>query len=710
MAFPGDIDPFAPPVPGPGLGDLRPAWEQWLAAQVAAVEPPPEPMIEMPADPVTVAAQADQVIEMPADPASVPAAAEMQAIEMPPDNPWAMQPGLGVPQATVDAVVAAPPVETVGAPGVIPGSQFLGPIAEAAREKTTGGYAEPMDPNAPMADPAQREQHRVDGLSDFEIMREQRASDLERDRIAADAGLRAVEVERESAANAERAYADSQAQAAAKRAEIEADAARLSDDPEADWYEEGGIARSVFGGIAVALGGLTRNLNGGRNYAMESLDKAVDRYIVERRQKLAGKRQDLVDLKADAQDEFQMATTFRVATYERAIREINAQKAAYDQQGTAYRDLEMFERDLAAKQQQALQAAQDKAQKDSWERWKQQVELEGKLLDNRGKELDNAKKLSKLGGGGPAKVKPEDVVYPPEFYAGQGLAAPPTPMSRKDYAAWQKLKKGSQEITTNDNTSGMSREQLERKIPLGNGTSFIALGTPEAAGKVRAMVSGTQNAVRLIDDALRVRTGWSSDVGSSEEKKKLDAIWGQAKLAAKDTYALGAITASDVDLIKGALGTDDPSQWRDPTAGMLEARRLLVNRLNTELVGAGYEGPRYDIAAPPTKKPRESADDAALKQGQGEGSITDMADTAVGKNREVFKSIERWAVKMNGDGPEAAEARQYLANLATNGATAEIKQAAMSALVQQPLSETTGPTTSVARDTVAEPPPKKGKR
>jgi hypothetical protein len=676
-------------------------------------------------------APAELPAPMPADEPlpEVDAISGVGAVIPPPPSdmqPGGLQPGLGIPMAAFDAAAdfaARPPDWRSAGDNALEVPEDIDQVNAAAYAKMT---------------PEDR------ANAQFDLAQRREAEERSRMTKAAIDNAEAIE-------NEHRAHLESRAKAAQDRQALEMDAKKLAEtniDPE-KWWNDRSTGQKVAAFIAAIAGGLVQP-HGGRNSGLAAIDTMIDRDIDAQKANMANKRAELQrrggalnDAAATEAEDYREQTMFRVASYERIKTQISTEMQNFDPRGTSRIKLGEIYVGIEGQRQAALASMQDKRQKQLMEAIKVDQEQQKIDIDRAKMEAAAQAALLKARGGGAKAVKPDDVVHPRQWYADQGLPVPPDDKSVKEYKTWQGLTKTGQEIKTNASTQ--SREELERGIPglkNGDGSAFIAKGTPESIVALRAMKSGTQTAVRLMDEALRVRTGWSSNTGNSDERKKLKAIWGQAKLAAKDTFKLGAITEADVPLIEGALGTDDPSTWTDPEAGIMTARRLLLNRANTEFEGAGYEGSRWDIKAPTTRAAVETADDAAFKKAQDEnvGSITtfiadeenlDPAKRGAKKsfrdNEAAWKqaggippsiaaNIAKWTSEARGsDEAKSKIARGYLAELTTTGGNDAVKAAARAAIEeanQTPSTDTFGaPSTSVARETVPPlPTKKKGKR
>lgn len=749
MAYPDDS--YAPlPVNPWGSWDETP----WASYGAPAQPAPLQPGLGIPVGVLEAAAPPQQEIEMPEMDMRPPDPQIEPQIGFP-TNPDAVPVDEGDGNFTQSPVFqAANPTDSISGVGPLafpapeaPMHPGLG-IPTSVLDGATAGRTHTLDPSNDLerpTDPTQDAAIAYANLNPYErALQDQEAKrkyDAEERKLAAEAAENDA-IEAEENAQAHRIAITS---AKEQRAQLEIDARKAAEeqvDPE-KWWSDRSTGQKIAGFLAAIIGGLVQGRTGGRNSGLDMINQAIDRDIDAQKHNLSAKRAEIARRTgvnaedfAIAKEDFYEAEKMRFAARERVKTQISAEMANYDINGRTYRELGQTYLGIDAQQKAGADATEAAFQKNWIEMYKLDQE------DRKIAKLKDHGAGAGLGGLGGAKaLKPDDVPQEPSYYAARGLVAPPTAMSPREYKIWQGLKEGSQKITTGE--SSMSREDLERGIPglvdPATGKTFIARGTPEALVKLRSLKTGTKTAVDLMDEALRVRTGWTTNTGNSDERRKLAAIWGQAKLAAKSTFDLGAITESDVPLIEGALGTDDPSSWKDPEAGILTARRLLINRANREFEGVGYEGARWDIKAPDTRKPDETSEDRAFKRAQNRsvGDITaflsddenlDPAErvpgnkerlnklssselTASGIPPTIRKQLDQWAVDArSADEAKSTKARAFLSELTTAGGNDAVKAAARAALdaANMPATESVGgPRGSVSYETV---PPASTKR
>lgn len=151
---------------------------------------------------------------------------------------------------------------------------------------------------------------------------------------------------------------------------------------------------------------------------------------------------------------------------------------------------------------------------------------------------------------------------------------------------------------------------------------FIATGSPEGVEKLREKIGASRTIIQLLSEAKRIRTGYSNNnLASREEWQRLKQIWATAKAKGKDTLGLGALSESDYEVLDGYLGADDPTTWRDPTAGIDQARRTVMQDLNNAISVHNRSGKPFeidDLVISDPKAPVVSDEDKAVKEALAE--------------------------------------------------------------------------------------------
>ena len=175
---------------------------------------------------------------------------------------------------------------------------------------------------------------------------------------------------------------------------------------------------------------------------------------------------------------------------------------------------------------------------------------------------------------------------------------------------------GGQAVPTRDDKGNIvgERQDLLRNR---DGSIFVPAGSVASVDKLRDAKASSDTLVSLLEEARRIRTGWTSDSAKSPEFQQLKANWSAAKSVAKDAIGLGALSGPDMELIDGFIGTGDPTQWRDVDAGIAKAINNVSGMMTNKLRAAGFDG-EYKAPTPP----KEAA--GARVPGQDDGALVDL--------------------------------------------------------------------------------------
>lgn len=603
----------------------------------------PYPMALSPSD-VVVADQSPQGIPLaPVHPADIAAA----DIHVGPPAPLHLPYGLDVPVMPPDpaSASAAPPSVAelpgiaisqegspggAGLPGVpavlpseipVPAPPFgpqLAPAEQHYRE-TVRQYASDLDQ---IPDPIERQRALNDLYTNHQVdaaeLEARRA--MERDAYIARRKREIIEADRDAA---QQAYDDLKAAHAAtdaKMAQVSVDIDRISKMPVTDGLSQ---AQKIGGVLMGLVGGLYQAKTGGANIGLDALNTAINRNIAEQRASLElqmrgaeGKRSLLAQEYARHGDLYRAEETLRLSMLRSADEQLAIEQQNYAPEGTTGRKIAAIR---AATQSAITQRALDMSTKfkkealEEREQTRKEAETVATIVEKKASAAKSYAEIDKL------RDELRDKITPDQMRAENPnlptAAIPTTAMSRKDWLQHLTAYKTGQEISNQspENLRGIPGVTVTDKD--GKKVPFLAQGRPEfveAAKKKKAAVS---KIVALMDDALRTRTGWSSDVGNSDERQQLDTIWNTAQLEVKEAYSLGAISETDAKYMNGVLGASDPSKIRDPIAGMRKARQIFENNLNVDLHAVGLpDDQRFEI--PDMSRPaapKESAEDKQLK-------------------------------------------------------------------------------------------------
>lgn len=151
---------------------------------------------------------------------------------------------------------------------------------------------------------------------------------------------------------------------------------------------------------------------------------------------------------------------------------------------------------------------------------------------------------------------------------------------------------GSRKVTTGpDGQPFVEYEPLKQK----DGTVYKA--PDKLAEPLQKKKASVDNLVQLMDDTVNLmdRYGYEPDVAKTEAWQQMQANWAAMAIDEKTIAELGVLAGPDMGLIAKKLGTGDPTSFIDQTPGIRKARQNTLNKLDSDLRAAGYNGPKYNI-------------------------------------------------------------------------------------------------------------------
>jgi hypothetical protein len=504
---------------------------------------------------------------------------------------------------------------------------------------------------------------------------------------------------------AQKEHDDFKEDQAAQRADSEklaAEATALANEqikPE-NWWHSRSTGQKIAAAIAAIAGGLS-----GKEGSMAWMKDAIDRDIDAQKANLANRRALLGDRKMTAAEkarqraeDYRDQTMFRVASLQRARNLLAKEAQKYDPRGAAAIAYGLAHRGLKAEEAKAVQAYQREQLKNRME--------ERKLANTEalGKETIRASK--EQGAQGWTRLKDAR-----NFHGDQ--------MQLENKKLDGEIAKATKEGRAKD------AENLQRfgvgGLTYGDSTPFIAQGTPEGVEKVRNQVGAARTLVGLLDEARRIRTGYTNSAKGRDEWQKLKTIWAANKAVAKEMIGLGALSDSDFDLLNEFLGAADPTGTASIAAGVEQARKNILRMARTNLSAhdprAGTDGAvQFDIPDPLgkhgessdfdkqlqrvlTNKPRTDADRAALDKYKAAGKGDFITE-------ESKAALEQWAQEARSNDPTIRD--RALAGLDTAAKTgrgtvkrlaAELLQGVTGDVIKTTEPIDAGPAASTSRET-----------
>jgi hypothetical protein len=619
----------------------------------------------------------------PWDPPPAPAPEEAAAAGAPtpdaaPPQLELTQPGLGIPVSTLDAFVPSAPSSSEAPPPLpadvtaLPADHELplppAPAADAISGRVERTYGAPNEPvftgdaqqgltpdqrYAQVAGEYQRDPGKlldrlltagpgnpIDAdtqryLNEFKKRDPEGAADL--DVRMGDARLKYMAAEQQKIVNANH---DRQIENAAIRDKARAEITRKSDEIEAEaqriadtkiGYHPTTLQR-IAGVIAAVVGGLYQGRTGSaHNPGLDALNEVINRdlqeqhfNLVNRRDVLGMRKSALTEQYARTGDMYEAAEVKRLADLKHADELLAQQQLQFAPDGTRALQIAGLRAGIAGQIAANRQAREDKDFDKSVKfqtAAREQQQAEESARHNRASEGIEYGKLQlekdkESGKDGPTFTPEQWAMIHPDN------PVPPVAYNSKEYKAFLEQRKTGGEIANQAPVTQRGVPGVTVPDPkTGKDTTFIATGEPSEVAKLRSKKAASVTIVHLLDSALRIRDGYSNNnVADRTQWQQLQQLWGAAKAKGKDSLGLGALSADDYKLLDGYLGTTDPTSFRDPTAGIKQARRTVLLDLNDSLHASGFPEDRHFDVADTSKpaKPKDTTDDRALKMVLGD--------------------------------------------------------------------------------------------
>lgn len=723
------VAPMPPvdPLLQPGLGIPTATVDQMAASQPAPVEavPPPAPVQEptpVPAPPIPMPTPED----------------ELAATRTNMDAQLGYtQPGLGIPRAAVDAAnqneQRLDAQHETAVDERVDNSFRTGPETELRTR-----YEDVADARARMS-PLEAAQ---DDALQAQLLKERSNTEI----------AKAATRDREEAEAAHQAWVASRDTARQERLQIDAEAKQLNNQRAGakDWYEEGGIGRTVTSAIMGALGGLVQHLNGGRNVGLEAVDNSINRFIAAKqadrahqRELLGERSRSLGEQMAQNDADYREAQVYRKAAYERALQQIETDQQNYDPEGSRARAMDNARRELLAKMTAAEQAEELRRAKLLEEQAKIAREEQRLLLDRRAQDEKEraAKADERLKGWGIASENKR--AQNKLDHDERRLAADILKDNRaadKEQRALDKAEeverrelgalgdvRVKRDPATNAPVIGADGKPVVEYDALRNSdnTEWKAPDKAVAIDLAKKRAAG-ESVVEMIDEvlAIRDRVGGESTTFNSDDAQRLQVLEAQI-LALTKQGTQGMSSDEDMKVLKDAVGAKDVTSFRAKAAGLEKGRERVLATLNKEYKVVGkYTGKPIDVENRFTEAPKNTEKEEKLKAlykkpgvsvDEADRQATDIVkkrfkaqgfDLTVPERRKQFHAevaeltadykdispdqrvdLQRLGDLASGSGPVAEEAMRDLQDAANNGQTEKIRKLALAAIMSAQTSQ-----------------------
>lgn len=558
-----------------------------------------------------------------------------------------LQPGLGIPQAVVDQVPAAPPVPMdpyvdraveIGAPVVEPSKEVV--IGEPTVEPTPP----PLVPDAVsgvdrVTTDAEKDLGQALELSRNPLALAYEELDLEKRRTAEAGSQQRANLERDAAqlVSNQKIIREADTAARASRAEVAQKAQVLAG--EVPSIEGKSILERIGAVILATVGGAFQGKTGAKsNPGIDIVDSWIKGEVDAHRRKvdaLETRRKEIDVRYAGEVDRFKQEEILRQTLYEQAARKVEADAAQFDPRGT--NRLKMAQQ-AAMLRQKAAAAGQVFAEKD----FERQLKVLNYGLEERKVTAEERKnQLTAIG-----ETEDNRKYTPAELQSlYPGNPVPPVPMDRKHYDQWQttflKGRKDADErrVFEEENVRKFAVGGPPELVTEGGRPAYNADGTPKvtrnpltnANGKI--WLAGDETTRRNIEDkmtaasqitdiidralAIRDESGGELGVLNSDAYQELKVLENQLQLLTKQGTQ-GMSSDKDMEALRGAVGAADITSLRARSAGLEAGRERTVKALNQALKSAKYDGKPLRFPKASTKKAEDSVVDEMLRRVAGD--------------------------------------------------------------------------------------------
>lgn len=436
-----------------------------------------------------------------------------------------------------------------------------------------------------------------------------------------------------------RAYKQSVADSWKKTALLDAEAKKLSEE-KIDPLRDISVGQRILGVIAAFVGGFGAGKNGGRNIGMEAVDSMINDAIsvqtanLNNRKDMLGKqRSAIAEQMETGKDLYHAQEMVRLATYDQLIKKLEAEAQQFDPRGTTA----LKRMDLANQAKQKREAWLAKYQADDQKRGQELIELQLKAVredeairHNKASErtaatsafadLTRAKASAAKDYAEAEEKAGSNVLLTPDELRARGINIPAD--AKVPPMSLVQAKKFAETAKSVEDWNKAARENSPEAMALEHGVENLTTeeGKPlqfKDSKKVATSFAAADDAVRLYDEliTLREKYGGSSDLIRAPEWRQAHAKFAALLLNQKTRDELGALTGSDLGLESKKIGTEDPTEWRDPLPGLKEGRRNLVEGMNS-MIRAQTPGqkPRRWEPPPPPPPPEKTPDDVQFQE------------------------------------------------------------------------------------------------
>lgn len=588
-----------------------------------------------------------------------PAPTGGEPMDSPPDlsmgPPAQLQPGLGIPADSLDALPPMPPDTSAQPPPTSwldPHAGFGAP-APAPTPPPPDAHSSWLEPQAgfePSDTTSAINQGNELSTDPYKLAEYKTAHDAERDAIAARDRTAMITRDRESMEAHERVYQEANARTQRNFESIQAEGKRLADE-KSGWA--GKSTGEKLGGVfAAILGGLVQGKTGGaRNTGLDMIDQVIEKDLAERKEKRADINQRLGFAQgqfAHNAANFSHDEAFRQAAYEQAAREVEARANNYDPRGTTM----LKHAELVAGIRGQAAASLRKHMLEDRE-YNVKVSTQNLAVQKRLDDLAQNKQQNALGWAN-ANISKNRLALDTK-HGDRDYNLKSAELAQKQ----EELKQKQQDaLATADRELGIGGEMREKTVtaPVADPVTgkiapkdtkvFVVDQLRDAKGDVwhapsqlaqQALIKQRGGAQDLIDSLgelkqLNARVGGANKYSSPDDKAEYDRLTNKAVISYATSKGLSLADKQSTDFARDAILGGDASSYRgDETATRIEASIVDATRsYHTALRGNGFGGklPSFEKQKPPAVL--NSAEGASKAIQQGKTPLEDAADAEPG--------------------------------------------------------------------------------
>jgi hypothetical protein len=525
------------------------------------------------------------------------------------------------------------------------------------------------------------------------------------------ATLKAATRDREEAEAAQHAWIESRQAARAERAQIDAEAKALAAKPNAnsaDWFEEGGLGRSVGAFFVGLFGGLGKDYRG-----LDQINRTIDSFVAgkradreQQRAALGDRRRSVEEQQADNDAAYREDQVFRKAAYERTLQMLDIEMQNYDPEGSRAREGDNTRRQMLAKMTAAEQAEEMRRAKQKEEEAKiarenarlaiDRQKAEEETRHHKAAERNAAYGISSENKRAKDRLKLDEKKLVADILKDDRAAAKDDRATAKAEEAEQRelglggSVKVRRDPATNQPIIGSDgKPEVERGLLRNKDGSILKVRDKGVADSLAKKQAATEGLVDIVDELMSIRdeVGGESGALNSDHSQRMGVLQNRLVIL-KKAGTEGMSSDEDMKRIEGALGAKDVASFRSQMAGLKEGREGIIAELNRDLKYRGnYTGDPITFENKFARAPQNTEAEEKLKELQKRPGMGHRLSTLVpGSNASTgIVDEQRTQIQALGEaakttGPDADRAMKDLIDVAEHGQSKDIREAALRAI------------------------------